>query len=825
MGLKPGHKRKIFWGAICAIALIVLAMIIIPPMITLNGFKPMVERSVYEQTAVPAKLNGDIHFSLIGGATIVAHDVVVPTARIGSVMFSIPFGSFFDIQNARLNGPVVVYDADITVDKLATANFNHNIEIYNSNLTFMGRRFHIVRADFTDNEFHGIIRTDEHKYDVEFSGDTFNIKNKNNNLDITGQMYSDGSIRGHITVETDHINDWFGFSYPKITKHIKLSMDFQWNGGNGYKFSNISADNISGNIEIFPNGDKDIQLVSNDLTMDFSFLLNPGELIHRTNLNLDFYGDLAFLGHKFHHLRIQATGNHDTLQIANVIADDIAITGGAITATGAQNIMITMPINGIDAMCVFSGTPTNWGCSKFSYSNMWGSLSVDQDTFYINVESDAAMPSDETLLSLARKLGKRGTIHFRFSDIAGTYKITDQDIIPSFSYAQNKTLRWLNLDIPFLPEFMQNTPGDFSWTDGMLTFTPHDKQWSLSTYDNYFYLTGTSYKTWLPQNMDTRFLSDAGYILSGFYDKNRISNLTLEISGHEFSGSASGKNLTLGTSVLNLESFINPEFSANTEQMEFLANLPVLSLFNLPFNISLSANTLVYHGNQYNNFLYALKPNSQTFSITDATRGNLLATIERNKTNYDIFAQFNRFAINGNLLSSNMPLNITDTTITGQVTMKTSGQIAHDIYYNMAGDIDLSFTGGYIIGLGFDGFYASAENITTLNAEYALSRALSGGKSQIQDMRVVGTYSDGNFISTEAINISTRHTNIVGGMAITDGLMTTEFDIIMRGTSPEPATIQLGILPGGDRQYSLSEIMQNIDVGFMRAFIKTHDRF
>ena len=825
MALKPRHKRRILWGAICAIATITLAVIIIPPMITLNSFIPMVERSVFEQTNVPAKLNGDIHFSLVGGATIVAHDVSVPTAHIGSVMFSIPFRAFFDIQNAKLNGPVVVYDADITVDKLTPASFNHNIEIYNSTLKFMGRKFYIVRADFTNNEFHGIIRSEEHKYDVEFSGDTFHIKNKNNNLDITGQMFSDGSIRGHISVTTDSINDWFGISQPKITTPVDLSMDFQWNGGNGYKFTNIHANNVSGNIEIFPNGDKDIQLVSNDLTMDFSFLLLPNELIHKTNLNLDFYGDLSFQKHKFNHLRIVATGTHDMLQITNIIIDDIAVTGGSITSNGAQNLMITAPIDDTTAMCIFSGTPTNWGCSKFTYNNLWGSLSVDNDTFYIDVESDTPMPTNEKLLSLARRLGKTGTIKFRFSDIAGTYKITDTDIIPSYSYAQNKTLKWLNLNMPFLPKEMQNTPGDFSWYNGMLTFTPHNKQWQLSTYDNYFYLTGNSFKSWLPQNMDTRFLSDSKYTISGFYDKNKISNLNIKIADHDFSGSASGKNLTLNTTHLNLESFLNPDFISNSEQMEFLANSPVLSMFNLPFNISLSANAMEYNGNKYNNFLYSLKQNSQTFSITDATRGNLLGTIERNKTNYDIFAQFNRFVINGELLSSQMPLNIRDTMITGQIIMKTSGQIAHDIYYNMSGDIDLSFTGGYLVGLGFDGFYGSAQNINTLNAEYALSRAMTGGESKIQDMRIVGTYSNGNFISTEAINLSTRHTNIVGGMAIKDGQMTAEFDIIMRGTSPEPATIQLGLLPSGGRQYSLSEIMKNFDVKFMRAFLETHDRF
>ena len=98
MALKPRHRRRIFWGIICTITALVMAMIFIPPMITLNSLKPMVEKSVAEQTNVPAKLNGDIHFSLIGGATIVAHDVNVPTAHIGSVIFSIPFRSFFDME-------------------------------------------------------------------------------------------------------------------------------------------------------------------------------------------------------------------------------------------------------------------------------------------------------------------------------------------------------------------------------------------------------------------------------------------------------------------------------------------------------------------------------------------------------------------------------------------------------------------------------------------------------------------------------------------------------------------------------------------------------
>ena len=75
------------------------------------------------------------------------------------------------------------------------------------------------------------------------------------------------------------------------------------------------------------------------------------------------------------------------------------------------------------------------------------------------------------------------------------------------------------------------------------------------------------------------------------------------------------------------------------------------------------------------------------------------------------------------------------------------------------------------------------------------------------------------------MELSMRHTNAVGGLAITNGKMTAEFDLTLRGTAPTPVTIELGIMPDGARNYSLSEIMQNMDPGFMRAFVKTHDKF
>lgn len=824
MALKPRHKRRIFWTLISIIGAVALAVIIIPPMITLNKFRPFIEQAIYEQMAVPAKLDGNINFSLVGGATIVAHDVVVPTARIGFVLLSVPFSDLFDLEHAKLKNAVVIYDADIKIDKLAAVNFNHTIEIYNSNIDFMGRKFRVVRATFSDNRFYGTVRSDNHKYDVEFMGDSFVIKNKNNNLEVTGQVYADGVIRGHISIETDDIGGWFGLDVPKINSLIKLDADFEWDGGKGYKLNNISTDHISGNIEFLPNGEKNIQLVSDNMDYDFSFLLEPGRVSHKMNLNLDFYGKLKFGKWDFSHLRIQVTGAQDKLQIANVVADNIAITGGTITANGVENLTVVLPIDGVNTMCLFSGTPNKWECSMFSYGDISGQLFVDGNRFDVSVYSDMPMPNNDKFIDDLKKLGTHGRVAFQFADIGGVYEITETETKATYDFARGKTLEFAGKNIPFLPGFMKTDLGDFVWKNGMMTFTPYNGNWKLSNYDNHFYLTGDSFKAWL-SDVDLQSINDSGYFVSGFYQDGRISNLVIKINEHEFVGSANGDSLTLHTPELSIDAFVNQAFVDNYAELEFRTNEPIMVLFDLPVRIALSADRMIYNGNEYKNFVYSLKPDAQTFSIMDSKRGNLLVTIERDRSNYEIHAQFNRFLINGWLLSNQMPLNLRDTMITGQIDMNTSGQIAHDIYYNLVGTLDITFSGGSVSGIGLDEFYASARNITSMNAEYALERALSGGETRLKQMQIFGDYEHGDFISTKPVRFSVRHADGIGGLAIKDGFMTAEFDLTLRGTAPVPATIQLGVMPNGERNYSLGDLMRQIDPGFMRAFVNTHKKF
>ena len=588
MALKSKYKRRIFWSITSIIGALFLAVVIVPPMFTLNGLRGILEKSIYEQTLVPAKFDGDIHFSLIGGTTIVAHDVSIPDAKIGALMLSIPFSSMFDIQNAKLNDAVVVYDADITVHELAPAEFNHNIEIYNSNIHFKNRTFHIVRAAFTDGKFHGTVRTDDHKYDVTFDGNEFIIKNKNNKLDIYAHIYAPNDIRGNMSVTTDHINEWFGLNDLEISAVVNMTLNFEWNGDTGYKFTNIKADRFSGNISINPNGTKLIQLVSKDIDFDFSFLQKPTDLFFNTDLNIDFYGDLKFGDRTFNHVLLSTRGTSDTVYIDKIIADNITANGGTITNQGARDIMITLPFNKQNATCLFSGTTIKWQCATFTYDNMVGSLSVDGDTFDISVRADAPMPNTADFKKLISKFGKRGTIRFKFSDVAGIYHITPDNTVATYTFASDRTLQWAKINMPFLPKFMRDARGDFTWDNGMLTFTPHTKDWQLSAYGNYFYLTGNSFKKWFPSDIDLQSINDDAYTISGFYEGNKISNLTISVFEYTFSGTLSDNNLTLHTPILVADKFINKSFYDNYSELEFLTPSPIL----IPFSLPLSENGL-----------------------------------------------------------------------------------------------------------------------------------------------------------------------------------------------------------------------------------------
>ena len=824
MAIKPVYKRGIAWTLIGVLAGAAVAVVLVPPAITLNYMKPQLTSAVKSQTGITPDFRGDVNFSLLGRTTIVARDISVPFGTIHSAMFNVPWHSVFHPTDAELSGPISIYGGNFKIRNLDAIDFNTPITFYNTTVNFMSHNYDIIRGELVNGRFTGTVRTAQHKYDVTFENDEFIIRNQNSQLEIVGQLYNDGSASGQFSIETDDINKWFEFETPKINETVNITMDFTWDGGRGFDFRNIVANNVTGNIKLYPDGRRDIQLASTDTDFDFSFLENPGKVLQGTNLNIDFYGNLKFKNEKFNHVKIVAIGTDEKLQIRTIIADDMAFTGGTIEADGAHDIMVIMPQNNKNTVCLFSGTPTAWKCDEYSHGNMSGSLWVNGDEFNITVKSNTKMPDMNTVHSNALKFGTHGIVNFEFNDAAGILTINKQKIRPEFKFAKNKTLDWLGVKFPFLPTSMADAIGDFEWESGAVVFHPHDKTWQMAVQNDYFYIYGNNFKTWFP-DIDLQALRDNIYTVSGEYKNNVTSDLTINIANHVFTGSSVGNAITLKTDVLNIDSFMSQNYLARYEELSFFTMHPLMIPFDLGVDISLSADKLIYNGDEYNNFVYSLKPNVQTFSITDNDRGSILSTITRDGSNYDITLQLNKFETHGKLLRDTMPLNVADAYVTGDIAMTTSGHIAHDIEYNLNGDIDLTFERGYIFGIGTDDFYASAESINILNAEEALTIALNDGQTRLKSLHVVGHYDRGNFETIEPLSISLPHVDGTGTLKIIAGQMSAQFYIVMRGTAPEPAPIDLIITPDGKRTYSWTEIIQNFDPAYMRQFVKNHERF
>lgn len=825
MSIKNTFKHKFIWIILSVITFFGLAIIFIPPMINLNFLKPKIENIIFSETGIDAKIHGNINFSLLGKTQIIAHNISVPNGVISSCEFSIPFFDIFNLQNANISSDVSVHGASLLIEKIIPLKTNNKIVVNDSNIKFLNKEYKIINATISNQNIDAIVRTDQHKYDIKYHDKLFLIKNKNNDLKLSGELFDDGTAKAHIEIKAQDINRWFEFEKPRINGRFPIVADLFWNGSYGIKFYNISANGITGDIDLSESGYKIIQLKSQSADYDLSFFLFNPEILQNTSFDLDFYGKITFADKHYKHIKISTTGFDNEIKINTIIMDDMVIHGGTIDKDGAHNLNISLPEMGVNTTCLFNGNPVKWMCEKFSYGkSISGKIYVDKKNFIVDVFSSKNIEDLTPITNSVKRFGNLGLVRFSFPDMAGVIKINNKKHDIQYEYVKNKNISWLNTNIPFLPDSFKQEPGDFIWEQNSLIFIPHSKQWQIALKKDFFTLHGDNFKVWFP-DIDLQCLKNFSYVISGNYKKNNISNLTLEINNHVFTGSWIKDSITLKTDTLNLDSFASDEFIDNYEQLSFFVEHPLIMLFNLKTNVALSANKLIFQNQEYNNFVYSLKNNIQNFSITDSSRGNLLAKIEKNNAKYNLNIQLNRLVFNKKLLPEFMPLNLSDTIITAEIKLNTYGIIAHDIIDNLNGTFDASFDGGKLYGLSIDDFYNASDIISTLNVEYILSSALQSGITNIKKMHIVGEYNNGNIKTLKPFILSMKHADATGIFEIQNNAMSTELTMVLRGTSPEPEPINLKTYSDNKREFSLSQIMMNFDPEYMREFIKTHDKF
>ena len=92
MSIKSKIKQnRLLFLLLSIVTIFVISIIVIPPMITLNNLKGKIENIILTQTGIPAKIHGNVNFSLMGRTMIVAHNISVPNGVVSSVEFDFPF--------------------------------------------------------------------------------------------------------------------------------------------------------------------------------------------------------------------------------------------------------------------------------------------------------------------------------------------------------------------------------------------------------------------------------------------------------------------------------------------------------------------------------------------------------------------------------------------------------------------------------------------------------------------------------------------------------------------------------------------------------------
>ena len=825
MSTKNTLKNKFLWFFAFVLATFAIAIVVIPPMININFLKPKIENVIFSQTGIPAKIHGDINFSLLWHTTIIAHNITVPNGAISSCKFSIPFFDIFNLQNANVSGDISVYGASLFVEKIVPFEIKNTITVHNSNIQFLNKEYTIIDATLSKDNVNAIIRTDQHKYEIKSRNNRFIIKNRNNDLNMSGELYGDGTASAHIEIVAQDINRWFEFEKPRINGHFPIIADLFWDGKYGVKFTGISANGITGSVDLQDDGYRIIKLKSDTANYDLSFFLYYPDVLQNASFAMDFYGNLKFANNDFKHVKIITVGSDKEIRIDTIIADGIQIHGGTIDENGGHNLHVTLPINNTKTTCLFNGTPIQWSCDNFSYGeDMTGKINVDKNHFDAEIYSNRNFSDIKHVVSVMHKFGNIGNVKFDCPDMKGEINITKDSYSVSYTRLNTKSLNWANIDLPFIPDFMREENGNFVWTKDSMMFIPESKQWQLSTTKDFFIIHGDNFKRWFPDT-DLQSVRDLPYTISGTYKNGNISNLILEIGNQKFTGNATKNSITLKTDILNLDYLLDKYFVDNFEELSFFTQLPILILFDLDTNLAVSANTLIYNDQRYNNFIYSLHENTQTFSISDSHRGNILANLRKHNIKYAINIQLNKFVFENNLLPENMPLNLSDTMITGDIKLSTSGKIAHDIINNLSGTFDVSFDGGKLYGFGFDNFYKSAKQLTILNSEYMLANALSGGITAIKKMHMMGTYESGNIKTIRPLTLSMRHVDASGMLEIQNNEMSANLNLVLRGTSPDPEPIDITIYPDNNRKFSLSDIMMHFDSEYMKTFTESHNKF
>ncbi|MDR1071474.1 MAG: hypothetical protein LBL21_02440 [Rickettsiales bacterium] len=853
--MKASKRYVIFWRSAVAVAFLAMAYLIIPPLIPMSGFRRDFAAALAAETGAPVEILGDVKLSMLGYPMLSARDVRFGETSVKSVRFRISWGSVFDLAKASIISGIKVSGLETDLKSLAVPNFGKKILVSDSLVRFGKREFEIIDGVLDSGKLSASVRTGRHKYSIDVSGGDFMIRNRNEGLLISGRLTADESgeisASGTFQIDTKDANRWFGFPFPEIKGETKLSMNFDWDGKGFLDLSKIAGTNgkasFGGRVRIWGKDGrqikKSVRMHIENADMDLSFLKDHTGFLYNSEFNVAIDGNIATPFGQIESLRslsvVSASGSDSEIDFKMLKADGenlSASASGKIIGARAENLDISFYRGSPEqsVRCMFFGNRENWKCGRWSAAGKdmtaSGSLSVSKDRFQMTFNSENATPDLGFLDAIEKHAGGRdGVVEFAVGNLAGVAEIRNGQRRAEYIH-KNTTLGPLPTDLP-LPESMKRTPGNLAAEirDGRMSFSFQTEDWSLSVDDGGGFsinhrnakkllaaLTGKPELPFVKNNVPA--------IVAGKYDKPFVTDLRVRLADMQFSGMAGYNGISLKTDMLNLDEILDGKWFGDFIDNQYLAADPLLAPFDFGTNLSITADAIILNGAAYKGFIYSLDNASQKMSISDSERGRLLLSVSKDKSRYKYLIQLNKFFVQGKLFGEGMPVNLEKTTVTAQAELESMGLTAYDVRRNMTGIVDASLDGGTLSGLGTDGFYDNANRYGKSDTEDALRRALEAGETEVKEIEITGEYSGGDFRTTKPFLLTARHTDVTGNLSIKNDSVRIRANITLRGTSPIPKPLALTI-ENGEREYSLSDILPDIDLDYLREFVRTHKKF
>ncbi|MDR0319151.1 MAG: AsmA family protein [Rickettsiales bacterium] len=844
--MKRRTKARIIWFSTLILAAAFAAVMLFPAVSDFSFLKGGLVSAMSQHSGMTVQMDGPVKITLLPRPTLRAHNVRVKTERFDasaeSVQFPIRISDIRNPLNITVPSAVSVRGAKIDFGgKWAAESIDGKLSLKDGG--FAGSFFHNGRrftADIKDGR--ALIENSAFsmaaEFDYKFAG---------------GKFEALGKFKGSFPDAEEFING-FGYSFGEVAaRPWGINADFVWDGKtlNLGNMTLSSTDTIlKGSAKIPASGAArlDLQMIEGDL----SILETPGlssKILNMSGAGRFRRGDRII---KKFALSAAPTGERTEITRAEFAGDDFQLRAkGFLKDSVADNMSVSLyQKDGSDLIgmnrpvsirCDLSGDISEqlWECKNFLLNmekvQIGGEIEMSPAAFRARIGKMSGMDKSVLIKKIEKEAGR--DIDIRWPESGEFYTFIRGD--------GTRLLKSVNSrleDIPFALPLLGKIPAELkqklrgevyaekrenvqavSVKNKDIDFAIIDDsgsiRWTLNGED----LAGTFAQAF--PGFDTAFMKDGiKFEFSGEYRRGKFENLKLSTTNgtfrQTFRGWGEDGAFKWTTEEFNIDTLLSQKWIKDYEQLQFLHQMPIISLFRIPFDFSLTADKAVAFDNQeFKRLVYSRAGHTQKISVENTAGGNGIAEISRvGGADFEISIKASRWKIPGKL-SLRPGLNIMDTTASGEILLTTFGLTANDITENIEGSADLAFEGGAIVGMNANAIRNAA--INRGNLDEFLGRAFAPeAKMEIRTLSIPVRISGAEVISSAPFNLKSDSANAAGEIsAMTDGVGAKMW-VSFKNAAPETRPLEITVSPAGGVKFDGTEALRSIDPDYIRAGIK-----